>query len=168
MLDRNLAALYEVETRVFNQAVKRNLKRFPDDFMFQLTHEEWNEIKLRSSSSEVHDPLRSQIVILESGKGQHTKYLPYAFTEQGIAILSGILNSDKAIQMNIAIMRAFVEIRKIFLEQHDVRAQLVMIKERLGEHDVQLSQICDSIENLLDAQAAQRRWADRARIGFHP
>ncbi len=67
MLDRDLAALYEVETRVFNQAVKRNLKRFPDDFMFQLTREEWNEVKLRSSSSEVHDPLRSQIVILEIG-----------------------------------------------------------------------------------------------------
>jgi len=166
MLDRDLAALYEVETRVFNQAVKRNLKRFPEDFMFQLTREEWNDLRARFAANEAGAALRSQIVILESGKGQHTKYLPYAFTEQGIAMLSGVLNSDRAIQMNIAIMRAFVEIRKIFLEQHDVRTQLAIIRERLGEHDVQLSQIYDSIENLLDEHVAQRRWDERTRIGF--
>ena len=95
-----------------------------------------------------------------------TRYLPYAFTEQGVAMLSGILNSDRAIQMNIAIMRAFVEIRKIILLNTDFKEQLKIIKERLGEHDVQLNQIYDAIENLLDDKAAERKWDERERIGF--
>ena len=81
-------------------------------------------------------------------------------------MLSGILNSDKAINMNIAIMRAFVEIRKVLLNQNDLRAQLNEIKERLGNHDVQLNQIYDAMENLLDEKAAQRKWENRERIGF--
>jgi len=92
--------------------------------------------------------------------------LPYAFTEQGVAMLSGILNSDKAINMNIAIMRAFVEVRKALLSQSDLKEQLKGIKERLGEHDVQLNQIYDAVENLLDEKAAQRKWNERERIGF--
>jgi hypothetical protein len=92
--------------------------------------------------------------------------MPYAFTEQGVAMLSGILNSDKAINMNIAIMGAFVEVRKIFLKQHDLKEQLKEIKERLGEHDIQLNQIYDAMENLLDEKAAQRNWDERERIGF--
>lgn len=167
MLDRDLAALYEVETRVFNQAVKRNIKRFPKDFMFQLTKAEWENIRLQVEPLEdQQSPLRSQIVILNTGRGQHSKYLPYAFTEQGIAMLSGILNSDKAIKMNIAIMRAFVEVRRILLQQADIKEQLRLIQQRITEHDMQLSQIYDSIENLLDEKAAQRKWEDRVRIGF--
>ena len=81
-------------------------------------------------------------------------------------MLSGILSSDKAIQMNIAIMRAFVEIRKILLRENDLKAQLKEIKERIGEHDVQLNQIYDAMENLLDEKAAQRKWEERDRIGF--
>ena len=81
-------------------------------------------------------------------------------------MLSGILNSDKAINMNIAIMRAFVEIRKIFLRQSDLKEQLKEIKERLGEHDAQLNQIYDAMENLLDEKASQRKWEERERIGF--
>ncbi len=81
-------------------------------------------------------------------------------------MLSGILNSDKAINMNIAIMRAFVEVRKILLQQSDLKEQLNQIKERLGEHDAQLNQIYDAMENLLDEKAAQRKWAERERIGF--
>ena len=92
--------------------------------------------------------------------------MPYAFTEQGVAMLSGILNSDKAINMNIAIMRAFVEVRKVLLMQTDLKEQLREIKERLGEHDVQLNQIYDAMENLLDEKAAQRKWDTRERIGF--
>ena len=95
---------------------------------------------------------------LKTGRGQHSKYLPYAFTEQGVAMLSGILNSDKAINMNIAIMRAFVEIRKILLQEFDFKEQLKQIKDRLGEHDLQLSQIYDAMENMLDEKAAQRKW----------
>jgi len=167
MLDKDLANLYEVETRVFNQAVKRNIKRFPKDFMFQLTEHEWKALSIQINDFEMgHDSLRSQFVTLKNKRGQHTKYLPYAFTEQGVAMLSGILNSDRAINMNIAIMRAFVEIWKVLLQQTDFKVQLKLIKEKLGEHDAQLNQIYDAMENLLDEKADQRKWEDRERIGF--
>lgn len=103
----------------------------------------------------------------ETSKGRGgTPYLPYAFTEQGVAMLSGVLNSDKAIQMNIAIMRAFVEVRKILMQQSDLKIQLKEIKQKLGSHDEQLNQIYDAMENLLDEKAAQRKWDERERIGF--
>jgi phage regulator Rha-like protein len=95
--------------------------------------------------------LTSQFVISSWGG---TRKLPYAFTEQGVAMLSGVLNSDKAINMNIAIMRAFVEIRKILMQEFDFKEQFKQIKERLGEHDAQLNQIYDAMENLLDEKAA--------------
>jgi hypothetical protein len=175
MLDFDLAALYEVETKVLNQAVKRNIERFPDDFMFQLTENEWFVLRSQivmmekagmSSQIVTTSSLRSQFVTLEKGKGKHTKYLPYAFTEQGIAMLSGVLRSEKAVNMNIAIMRAFVAVRKIVLLQHDVKDQLKLIKDKIEEHDMQLAQIYDAIENILDEKAAQRKWDDRERIGF--
>ena len=167
MLDRDLAVLYETETKFLNLSVKRNSKRFPKDFMFQLTKEEFESLRLQIETLETSDhPLRLQIETLKKGRGQHSKYMPYAFTEQGVAMLSGILNSDKAINMNIAIMRAFVEVRKVLLRQTDLKEQMKEIKERLGEHDAQLGQIYDAIENLLDEKAAQRKWNDRDRIGF--
>ncbi len=100
MLDKDLAELYQVTTGNLNKAVKRNIKRFPPDFMFQLTREEWAS-------------LRFQIGILDVGRGQYTKFLPHAFTEQGLAMLSGVLNSDIAINVNISIMRAFVSLRQV-------------------------------------------------------
>ncbi|MEJ7737524.1 MAG: ORF6N domain-containing protein [Chitinophagaceae bacterium] len=151
MLDRDLAALYETETKALNLAVKRNLKRFPKDFMFQLTKEEFEGLRLQNETS--------------NSRGG-TRYLPYAFTEQGVAMLSGVLNSDKAINMNIAIMRAFVEIRRLALKQNDLKEQLAEIRQRLGEHDTQLNSIYDAIENLLDEKAAQKKWDERERIGF--
>jgi phage regulator Rha-like protein len=165
MLDKDLAALYETETKAINLAVKRNSKRFPKDFMFQLTKEEFESLRFQIETLEKTDnSLRLQN---ETSKGRGgTRYLPYAFTEEGVAMLSGILNSDKAINMNIAIMRAFVEVRKILLLQNDLKVQLKEIKERLGEHDVQLNQIYDAMENLLDEKAAQRKWDARERIGF--
>jgi len=163
MIDFDLAALYEVEARVLNQAVKRNIKRFPSDFMFQLNSTEVES--LRSQVDTLQQNMSSQIVMTYPGKRPNTA-LPYAFTEQGVAMLSGILNSDKAINMNIAIMRAFVEVRKVLLKQSDLKEQMKEIKERLGEHDVQLNQIYDAMENLLDEKAAQRKWNDRERIGF--
>ena len=166
MLDKDLAALYEVETRVFNQAVKRNISRFPKDFMFQLTKTEWENLRLQNEELQKTNSLTSQIVTLKIGRGQHSKYLPYAFAEQGVAMLSGVLNSDRAINMNIAIMRTFVEVRRILLKQTDIREQLKQIKERLGEHDTQLSSIYDAIENLLDEKASQTKWDDRERIGY--
>jgi phage regulator Rha-like protein len=167
MLDKDLAALYETETKALNLAVKRNIKRFPKDFMFQLTKEEFEDLRFQIETLEKNQkPLRLQNETLKTGRGQHSKYMPYAFTEQGVAMLSGILNSDKAINMNIAIMRAFVEVRKVLLMQTDLKEQLREIKERLGEHDVQLNQIYDAMENLLDEKAAQRKWDARERIGF--
>jgi hypothetical protein len=166
MLDFDLAELYEVETKVLNQAVKRNLKRFPEDFMFQLSEEEWVEVRSSSNIEAVSSSLRSQTVTLKTGRGQHSKYTPHAFTEQGVAMLSGILNSDKAINMNITIMRAFVAIRRLALSQSDIVTQLHQLKQRMGEHDMQLSSIYDAIENLLDEKAAQNKWENRERIGF--
>ena len=165
MLDRDLAALYETETKALNLAVKRNLKRFPPDFMFQLTKEEFDALRFQIETLDNKDqPLRLQYET--SNKRGGTRYMPYAFTEQGVAMLSGVLHSDKAINMNTAIMRAFVEIRRIVFRQNDLREQLREVKEKLGEHDVQLNHIYDAMENLLDEKAAQRKWDERERIGF--
>jgi phage regulator Rha-like protein len=165
MLDRDLAALYETETGALNLAVKRNIQRFPSDFMFQLTKEEYDSLRFQFEISNPAQPLRLQFESLNS-RGRHSKYLPYAFTEQGVAMLSGVLRSEKAINMNIAIMRAFVDVRRILLQQNDLREQLKEIKDRLGEHDVQLSHIYDAMENLLDEKTGQKKWEDRERIGF--
>ena len=166
MLDFDLASLYEVETRVLNQAVKRNIQRFPEDFMFQLTKEEFENSNQNLSSETMmtnESNLISQIVTSSYGG---TRKLPYAFTEQGIAMLSGVLKSEKAINMNIAIMRAFVVVRKILLKQSNINEQLLEIKERLGEHDVQLNELYDAMDNMLDEKIAQMKWKDRERIGF--
>ncbi len=165
MLDRDLAALYETETKFLNLAVKRNIKRFPKDFMFQLTKEEYEGLRLQIETSEkTNNSLRLQNAT-SKGRGG-TRYLPFAFTEQGIAMLSGILNSDKAISMNIAIMRAFVEIRRIIFKENNLAEQLKLIRNHLGDHDAQLSQIYDAMENLLDEKATQKKWNERERIGF--
>lgn len=122
--------------------------------MFQLTKEEW-------------DCLRLQNETLKPGFGQHTKYYPCAFIEQGIAMLSGVLNSYKAIEIYIAIMRAFVAIIKVLLIESDFKLQMQLVKEKLGSHDEQLNQIYDALDNLLNEKAAQRKWDDRERIGFN-
>jgi signal recognition particle GTPase len=165
MLDRDLAALYETETKALNLAVKRNIERFPKDFMFQLTRDELESMRFQFETMEKDNHnLRFQFET-SSGWGG-TRYLPYVFTEQGVAMLSGIINTERAISMNIAIMRAFVEIRRIAMRKNDLKEQFEEIKQRLGEHDVQLSAIYDAIENLLDEKVAQRKWEDRERIGF--
>lgn len=134
MLDFDLAKMYGVETKALNQAVKRNIERFPEDFMFQLTKGEWEILRsqivtakltenqeddalrsqiatIKSGDNQENDALRSQIVTLKNGRGEHKKYMPYAFTEQGVAMLSSVLRSSLAIQVNIGIMRAFVTMR---------------------------------------------------------
>lgn len=164
MLDRDLATLYETETKRLKETVNRNIKRFPKDFMFQFTKEEWEGLRFQFETLEKTDnPLRTQIATSNRGG---TRYLPYAFTEQGVAMLSGILNSERAINMNIAIMRAFVEVRRVLLTQNDLKEQMKELKERIGGHDAQLNQIYDALENLLDEKAAQRKWNERPRIGF--
>ncbi|MBV4357499.1 ORF6N domain-containing protein [Pinibacter aurantiacus] len=163
MLDKDLAALYETETKRLKEAVNRNIKRFPTDFMFQLTKEEWEAIRYQVDMLESNSSLRTQFA---SSKRGGIRYMPYVFTEQGVAMLSSVVNSEKAISMNIAIMRAFVEIRKTLLVQNDLKEQLRLVKNKIGEHDAQLNQIYDALENILDEKAAQRKWEDRDRIGF--
>lgn len=165
ILDKDLAELYMVETKNLNLSVKRNIKRFPADFMFQLTKVEFDGLRFQFETSDDPEiPLRLQI---ETSKGRGgTRYLPYAFTEQGVAMLSGILNSDRAIEMNIAIMRAFIAIRNIAFGQNDIINQMHLIKQRINEHDEQLNGLYDAIENLLDAKSAERTWDERERIGF--
>ena len=131
ILDRDLASLYEVEVRTLNQSVKRNIKRFPNDFMFQLTQEEYAS-------------LRSQNVTLK--RGQHRKYFPYAFTEQGVAMLSGLLNSERAIKVNIEIMRAFVQLRKLI----DSNKELAKKIEKLeSKYDEQFKIVFEAIRQLI-------------------
>jgi hypothetical protein len=128
ILDYELAKLYEVETKALKQAVRRNIDRFPEDFMFQLTKEEW---KL----------LRTQSVTLEIGKGHYPKYLPFAFTEQGVAMLSAVLNSQRAIQASIQIMRAFVLMRQWALEYHDLQEKLTDLEKRFGQKFTDIEQV---------------------------
>jgi len=131
ILDRDLALLYGIETKVFNQAVKRNLKRFPEDFMFQLN---WEEAQLS----------RSQIVTL---KGKNIKYLPYAFTEHGILMLSSVLNSDKAIEVNIQIMRTFTKLRELILVHKDLR---IKIEDLEKKYDSQFKIVFTALRKLID------------------
>lgn len=168
ILDKDIAQLYETETKSLNLSVKRHSDRFPEDFMFQLTKEEIENIRIQNISNyNVANPnLRFQIETSSLIGWGGSRYLPFAFTEQGVAMLSGIINSKKAVQMNIAIMRAFVELRKVLLIKADFKIQLEEIKEKLGGHDAQLTQIYEAIENILDENAAKSKWDNRTRIGF--
>jgi phage regulator Rha-like protein len=143
MLDGDLAALYGVQTKVLKQAVRRNIKRFPDDFMFELTKEE-------------NQALRSQNVTLK--RGQHSKYLPFAFTEQGVAMLSSVLNSDRAIQVNIQIMRAFTQLRQMLLTHDDLKRKIEAMERK---YDQRFRIVFDAIKQLLDTESRPKR-----KIGF--
>jgi len=145
LLDQDLARLYGVEVRVLNQAVKRNLARFPLDFAFQLQEE---EARL----------LRSQFVILDSGRGRHRKFQPWAFTEQGVAMLSSVLRSPKAVAVNIQIMRAFVELRRLADTRADIGKRLDALQAR---YDGQFQQVFTAIRALIEGPPRSLR-----RIGF--
>lgn len=147
MLDEDLAKLYGVSTKVFNQAIKRHLNRFPDDFMFQLTDEE-------------SESLRSQIVTLKTGRGQHRKYLPYAFTEQGVAMLSSVLRSQRAIDVNIAIMRTFVKLRELLMTHKDLARKLEAMEKK---YDSQFKIVFDAIRQLMEPPPSPVK---KGRIGF--
>ncbi|MEI6142986.1 MAG: ORF6N domain-containing protein [Mariniphaga sp.] len=150
MLDFDLAELYEVETKVLNQAVKRNIDRFPSDFMLQITRDEYNS-------------LRSQIVTLETGRGKYAKYLPYAFTEQGVSMLSSVLKSVKAIQVNIQIIRAFVFMRQFALSHKDLTSKLLELESKF---DQQFKDVYDAINFLLQKDNQATTQKQRKRIGY--
>jgi len=157
MFDFDLAELYEVGTKVLNQAVKRNKLRFPEDFMFQLTQTEWNE-------------MRSQFVTA-SQKKRNIRVTPNAFTEHGVTMLASVLRSDRAVKMNIAIVRAFIALRQTLLQHKELAEKLEQLRsevsQRLGIHDAQLNSIYSAIENLLQEKEAAKSWAERERIGFN-
>ena len=153
ILDRDLAALYQVETKVLNQAVKRNIERFPEDFMFQLSREEFENWKSQIVTSSETEFLRSQIVTIDM-RGRHSKYLPYAFTEQGIAMLSGILRSDVAIQMNINIMRAFVAMRQTIAALASTESKIELLNERVEKLNLYIDEVLHDQNDTNEMQRA--------------
>ena len=149
MLDSDLAMLYGVETKRLNQAVKRNINRFPEDFMFQLTQDE--AIRLRSQIVTLNKEelaLRSQIATLKNGRGQHKKYLPYAFTRNGVAMLSSVLKSEIAVGVNIRIMRAFTAIPQLVNHNTQIIQRIFNIEQHQQETDKTIRLILDKIEDI--------------------
>ncbi len=148
MLDFDLAELYETETKYLKRAVKANIKRFPPDFMFELTKLEYDTLRCNFSTSNNRGGIR---------------YMPYAFTEQGVAMLSGVLNSDKAIETNIAIMRAFVFIRQYAMTHKDLTEKLIELERK---YDKQFWDIYDAINFLLQKDIQETEQKQRKRIGY--
>ncbi len=148
MMDRDLAILYDIPTKRLKEQVNRNRKRFPDDFMFELTLEE-------AESS------RSQFATLK--KGQNVKYRPYAFTEQGVAMLSSVINSDRAIEVNIQIMRVFVNIKEFVLTHHDLAQKIDALERKFEEHDKKFVVVFEAIRRLM----APEPESPKRKIGFH-
>ncbi len=147
MLDRDLAGLYGVETKVLNRTVKRNLERFPEDFMFRITKEEYAGL------------LRCQIGTLK--RGQHSKYLPFAFTEHGVAMLAAVLNSRQAIRMSILIVKTFVRLREILGTHKELVQKLKLLEMRIDSHDQDIRSIMEAIHQLISTPEKPKR-----RIGF--
>lgn len=146
MLDEDLAVLYGVETKVFNQAVKRNIERFPEKFRFQLTENEYENLRSQIVTSSLDDSLRSQIATLEKQHGGR-RYLPYVFTEQGVSMLSAVLRSQTAIDVSIKIIDSFVEMRKFISSNANVFGRFERIEQRLSLHDENFNKIFNALEN---------------------
>ncbi len=161
LLDEQLAGFYGVETRALVQAVKRNVNRFPEDFMFRLTGDEWAALRSQTEPS----GLRSQTVILKSGRGRHRKYVPYAFTEQGVAMLSSVLRSPRAVKVNIQIMRAFVRLRQLLSAHKELAERLTKLEEQMRQRDHAVARQFQQVFALLD-QLFNPPSPPRKRIGF--
>ncbi|MBI3601744.1 MAG: ORF6N domain-containing protein [Candidatus Omnitrophica bacterium] len=158
MLDEDLANLYGVSTHRLNEQVKRNTSRFPEDFMFQLTIQE-------------HKVLISQIAISKKGRGGR-RYLPYVFTEQGVAMLSSVLNSERAVQVNIQIMRVFVRLKELMLSHKDLARKIEDLERKYTEHDKQFVFVFEAIRRLLQEKPASPEGGEkstdykRTKVGF--
>lgn len=150
MLDFDLAELYEVENKRLKEAVRRNIHRFPPDFMFELTRDEYNS-------------LRTQFASLEKGKGRHSKFNPYAFTEQGVAMLSAVLNSEKAIDVSVSIMRAFVMIKQFALTYNELAEKIAKLERK---NNKQFKDVYEALNLLLTENEEQVDWKSRERIGY--
>ena len=168
LLDFDLATLYGVPTKTLNQAVKRNATRFPEDFMFQLSAEETRFLRSQfvTAKSQAADnqwilPNWSQFVT-SSRKHRGRRYRPYAFTEQGVAMLSSVLNSERAVKVNIAIMRAFVKLRQTLETNRELARKFSELEKRVGKHDEEIDAILEAIRQLMAPPEKPRR-----EIGFH-
>ena len=161
MLSMHLAELYGVEPRALVQAVKRNIERFPGDFMFQLSEAEFENLKSQivTSTASGNPRLRSQSVILK--RGHHIKYLPYAFTEQGVAMLSSVLHSARAVHVNIEIMRAFVRLRQMLASNVELARKLAVLEKK---YDAQFRVVFDAIRELMVPPQPKKK----RPIGFAP
>ena len=148
ILDSDLAALYGVETRRLNEQVRRNIDRFPDDFAFALTEEEYAA-------------LRSQFAILKTGRGEHRKYLPRAFTEHGALMAASVLNSPKAVEMSIFVVRAFIRLRQILASNRQLAAKLNELEQRVATHDKSIVSLFQTVRSLMAAPEKPKR-----KIGF--
>ena len=149
MLDRDLATLYGIETRVLKQSVKRNISRFPEDFMFELSKEEFSN-------------WRSQFVTSNSDK-MGLRYAPMAFTEHGVLMLSSVLNSDKAIQTNIQIMRIFTKVRQMLLDTTEIRLDIAQIQKKLENHDKNIELVFSYLDELSEKKENEK---PRTKIGY--
>ncbi len=148
MVDTDLAEVYGVPTKALNQAIKRNAERFPEDFMFQLTREE-------------ADIPRSQTVTLKTVRGQHRKYLPYVFTEHGAIMAASVLNSSRAIEASVYVVRAFVRMREAMSSDRELSRRLDVLEKKYAAHDVRIRGIFDAIRSLMQPPTKPRQ-----RIGF--
>ncbi len=146
MLDSHLAEMYSVETKILNRAVKRNIERFPDSFCFQLTENEWEYLRSQIVTLNRGESLRFQDGTLNKGRGQHRKYLPYVFTEQGVAMLSAVLRSETAVKVSIRIISAFVEMRKVLTGYGTLIRRLDKIELRQLESDQKFEKVFKALE----------------------
>lgn len=163
MLSPHLAELYQVEPKALIQAIKRNKDRFPDDFMFQLTWRETETLKshIVTSRDATVENSRSQNVTLKQGR--NVKYLPYAFTEQGVAMLSSVLKSKRAVRVNIVIMRAFVKLREMLSTHKDLAFQFKELERKVDKHDGEIQAIFRVIQRLIAEPEKPKE-----KFGFHP
>jgi phage regulator Rha-like protein len=190
MLDYEIAEMFEVETRTLNQAVKRNIERFPEDFMFQLTENEWGMMRSQIATSSGSSALRSQNmtlnedilisqfvtskanssqIVMSSNKNRGKSYRPYAFTEHGVTMLASVLRSGKAVKVSIAVVRAFISLKQYISDRKNISKQINSIKdelsERIDEQDVQIIEIYQVLDKLIQDKEEQKP-VERNPIGF--
>jgi phage regulator Rha-like protein len=190
MLDYEIAEMFEVETRTLNQAVKRNIERFPEDFMFQLTENEWGMMRSQIATSSGSSALRSQNmtlnedilisqfvtskanssqIVMSSNKNRGKSYRPYAFTEHGVTMLASVLRSEKAVKVSIAVVRAFISLKQYIADRKNISKQINSIKdelsERIDEQDVQIIEIYQVLDKLIQEKEEQKP-VERNPIGF--
>jgi hypothetical protein len=157
MLDSDLAELYGVTTKRFNEQVKRNIERFPSDFMFQLVEDEDESLRSQFVTLNTDDPLRSQIATLKPGRGQHRKYLPYVFTEHGAIMAASVLNSPRAVEMSVFVVRAFVQLRALLASSRELSERLNELERKLSPHDQAIAGLIDAIRQLTATPAKPSR-----------